>query len=603
VIPHSIIEDLKARSDIVDVISSYVPLKRAGSNMNGLCPFHSERSPSFTVFTGGDPHFFCFGCGAGGDVISFIMRIENLEYRPALDFLAKRAGITLPDDDERPDNGVGRKRIFEMNICAARFFRNVLNDPVLGRAGREYIEKRQLPSAIVRRFGLGYAPDGGFALRDHLKQNGFTDEEMRVGYLCGISKKRYAYDIFRGRLMIPIIDTAGNIVAFGGRLVGEAKPDAGGFTPPKYLNSSDTPAFKKSRHLFALNYAKSNCTERLILCEGYMDVIMLHAAGFENAVATLGTAITSDHARIMKKYTNNVVIAYDSDEAGQKAADKALRLLAEAGVEGKVLRMSGAKDPDEYIKTFGPQRFRDLLSQSRPRFDYKLENILAAHDLENPDEKIKAAAAVCAEIASVSSSVERDVYIGRAAKTFNVDVKSIKSDVDAIINKRLRQAKKARPGELLRAGLGTADRVNPDYAKRPKAARLEETVLGLILLRREYLSHPVDGNPIREEDLATELGKRILSAIAEGEEAGGFEIGMLNEAFSQEEVGRAMRMLNARQMLSGNGEPIFEENLRALRQEMESERQRENSDFLSVLNKKRNQFTATASPDKPGGTT
>ena len=596
-IPHSIIEDLKARSDIVDVISSYVPLKRAGSNMNGLCPFHSERSPSFTVFTGGDPHFFCFGCGAGGDVISFIMRIENLEYRPALDFLARRAGITLPDDDERPESGVGRKRIFEMNICAARFFRDVLNDPVLGRPGREYVEKRQLPSAIVRRFGLGYAPDSGFALRDHLKKNGFTDEEMRVGYLCGISKKGYAYDIFRGRLMIPIIDTAGNIVAFGGRLVGEAKPDAGGFTPPKYLNSSDTPAFKKSRHLFALNYAKSNCTERLILCEGYMDVIMLHSAGFENAVATLGTAITSDHARIMKKYTNNVVIAYDSDEAGQKAADKALRLLGEAGVEGKVLRMSGAKDPDEYIKTFGAQRFRDLLSQSRPRFDYKLENILAAHDLENPDEKIKAAAAVCAEIASVSSNVERD------AKTFNVDVKSIKSDVDAIINKRLRQAKKARPGELLRAGLGTADRVNPDYAKRPKAARLEETVLGLVLLRREYLSHPVDGNPIREEDLATELGKRILSAIAEGEETGGFEIGMLNETFSQEEVGRAMRMLNARQMLSGNGEPIFEENLRALRQEMESERQRENSDFLSVLNKKRNQFTATASPDKPGGTT
>jgi len=603
VIPHSIIEDLKARSDIVDVISSYVPLKRAGSNMNGLCPFHSERSPSFTVFTGGDPHFFCFGCGAGGDVISFIMRIENLEYRPALDFLARRAGITLPDDDERPESGVGRKRIFEMNVCAARFFRDVLNDPVLGRPGREYVEKRQLPSAIVRRFGIGYAPDGGFALRDHLKKNGFTDEEMRVGYLCGISKKGYAYDIFRGRLMIPIIDTAGNIVAFGGRLVGEAKPDAGGFTPPKYLNSSDTPAFKKSRHLFALNYAKSNCDERLILCEGYMDVIMLHAAGFENAVATLGTAITPDHARIMKKYTNNVVIAYDSDEAGQKAADKALRLLAEAGVEGRVLRMNGAKDPDEYIKSFGPQRFRDLLSQSRPRFDYKLENILAAHDLENPDEKIKAASAVCAEIASVSSSVERDVYIGRAAKTFNLDPKSIKSDVDAIINKRLRQAKKARPGELVRQGLGTADRVNPDFAKRPKAARLEETVLGLILLRREYRTYPVDGSPVRGEDLATELGQRILWAIDEGEESGGFEIGMLNESFTQEEVARAMRMLNARQMLSGNGENIYEENLRALRQEMEKQRSRDSDDFFSTLNKKRDQFTENASPEKAGGNT
>lgn len=602
-IPHSIIEDLKARSDIVDVISSYVPLKRAGSNMNGLCPFHSERSPSFTVFTGGDPHFFCFGCGAGGDVISFIMRIENLEYRPALDFLARRAGITLPDEDERPDNGVGRKRIFEMNICAARFFRDVLNDPVLGRAGREYIEKRQLPSAVVRRFGLGYAPDSGFALRDHLKQNGFTDEEMRVGYLCGISKKGYAYDIFRGRLMIPIIDTAGNIVAFGGRLVGEAKPDAGGFTPPKYLNSSDTPAFKKSRHLFALNYARSDCAERLILCEGYMDVIMLHAAGFGNAVATLGTAITPEHARIMKKYTGNVVIAYDSDEAGQKAADKALRLLAEAGVEGKVLRMSGAKDPDEYIKNFGAQRFRELLSESRPRFDYKLENILAAHNLENPEEKIRAASAVCAEIASVSSSVERDVYIGRTAKIFGVDAKSIKSDVDGIIRKRLRQEKKARPGELLRAGLGTADRVNPDYAKRPRASRLEESVLGMILLRREYLTCAVDGHPVCGDDMATELGKRILLAVMDGEDAGGFEIGMLNESFTQQEVGRAMRMLNARQSLSGNGQNIYEEYLRALRLELEKERIRDSGDFLSSLNRKRSEFMENASPDKPGGTT
>ena len=594
-IPHSIIEDLKYRSDIVDVISSYVPLKRAGSNMSGLCPFHSERSPSFTVFTGGDPHFFCFGCGAGGDVISFIMRIENLDYRAALDFLAKRAGITLPDDDTREETGVGRKRIFEMNICAARFFRDVLNDPVMGAPGRAYIEKRQLPSAIVRRFGLGYAPDSFGALHDHLRKNGFTDEEMTAGYLCGISKKGNPYDLFRGRLMFPIIDVTGNIVAFGGRVLGDGTP--------KYLNSSDTPAFKKSRNLFALNYAKAHAADRLILCEGYMDVIMLHAAGFENAVATLGTAITPDHARIMKKYTNNVVIAYDSDGAGQKAADKALRLLAEAGIDAKVLRMNGAKDPDEYIKTFGAVRFRDLLEESRPRFDYKMENILAAHNMDDPSEKIKAAAEICAEIASVYSHVERDVYIARAAKQISVDPKSIKNDVDAIINKRLRQAKKARPAELVREGLGLSDRVNPDFARRPKAARLEETLLGLLFLRQDYLTRKVGGASLGEEDFPTELGRRFFRAVRDAEEAGGFNIGQLNESFTQDEVSRAHRMLSARQMLSDNGSDAFDEVLTALRAENDKIQNENADDFQYFIRKKRGELSDGDPRGGNGGTT
>ncbi|MBE6560098.1 MAG: DNA primase [Ruminococcaceae bacterium] len=602
-IPHSVIEDLKYRSDIVDVISSYVPLKRAGANMNGLCPFHSERSPSFTVFTGGDPHFFCFGCGAGGDVISFIMRIENLDYRSALDFLAKRAGITLPDDDAREEQGVGRKRILEMNVCAARYFRSVLNDPVMGQPGREYIEKRQLPSSVVRRFGLGYAPDGGYSLHDHLKQNGFTDEEMTAGYCCGISRKGYPYDLFRGRLMVPIIDAAGNIVAFGGRIIGEAKPDKNGFTPPKYLNSSDTPAFKKSNHLFALNYAKANASECLILCEGYMDVIMLHAAGFENAVATLGTAITPNHARIMKKYTNNVVISYDSDAAGQKAADKALRLLAEAGIDAKVLRMNGAKDPDEYIKTFGAARFRELLNESRPRFEYKMENILAAHDIGDPAEKIKAASEICMEIASVYSHVERDVYIARAAKAFSIDPKSIKNDVEAIINRRQRQAKKARPAELVREGMGLSDRVNPDFARRPKAARLEEALLGLLLLRQDYLKRAVGGAPVCEGDFPTELGRRIFCAVRDAEDAGGFNIGLLNENFTQDEVSRAHRMLSARQMLTNNGSDAYDEVLTALRAENDKIQNENADDFQYFIKKKRGELSDGATPPHSGGTT
>ncbi|MBQ7334189.1 MAG: DNA primase, partial [Clostridia bacterium] len=458
-IPHSIIEDLKYRSEICDVISSYVTLKRAGNNMNGLCPFHSERTPSFTVFPS-TQSFYCFGCGAGGDVISFIMRTENLDYRAALELLAKRAGITLPDDEIRQEGGVSRKRILEMNVCAARFFRDMLYDEKIGAEARAYIEQRQLPSVIVRRFGLGYAPDSFGALYDHLRKNGYTNEEMTAGFLCATSKTGKLYDIFRGRLIIPIIDVTGNIVAFGGRLIGEGRAAPDGRKPPKYLNSSDTPAFKKMRNLFALNFAKAKSTERLILCEGYMDVIQLHAAGFENAVATLGTAITPEHARIMKKYTSNVVLAYDSDAAGQNATGKALRILNDAGVDAKVIRMDGAKDPDEFIKKFGAKKFASLLGESRSRFEYDLENVCKEYNLEDPEGKIKAADAICQKIASVYSSVERDVYVSRAAKVLSLEPSSIKNDVDRIIKRRQKAAKAARPGELYRAGMGISDRVN-----------------------------------------------------------------------------------------------------------------------------------------------
>lgn len=587
-IPHSIIEDLKHRCDIVDVISSYVSLKRAGANLHGLCPFHSERSPSFTVFTNGDPHFYCFGCGAGGDVISFIMRMENLDYRAALEFLAKRAGISLPDDERDTEHGVGRKRILEMNLCAARFFRDCLHDAAIGAPCLEYIEKRKLSSSIVRRFGLGYAPASFNALRDHLHKNGFTEEEMIIGYCCGKSQKGNVYDLFRGRMMFPIIDVSGNIVAFGGRVLDDSKP--------KYLNTSDTPAFKKSRNLFALNFAKSGAAERLILCEGYMDVISLHQAGFENAVATLGTAITPDHARIIKKYTSNVVLAYDGDGAGQNATSKALRILADAGVDARVVKFEGAKDPDEYIKNFGADKFARLLDESRTRFDFKLQNILSAHDISVPEEKIKAAAAICAEISYVYSGVEREIYTEKAAKVLGVDAKSIKSDVESAIRRRVKKEKKDRPGELYRSGMGISDRVNPDFARTPKAARCEEIVLGLVLLKREFLTRPVNGTPLCAEDFSTALGRRLYEAVRDGEEAGGFDIGMLSETFTQDEVSRAVHMLNERQKLSENGPAVFDETLAALRREVERSRAAgAEDDFEYFIKKKRDALQSGAS--------
>ena len=348
-----IVEAIRTRCEIEDLIGSYVTLKRAGSNYVGLCPFHSEKSPSFTVFPA-TQSYFCFGCEAGGDAITFIMQAENLDYVGAVESLAKRTGVSLPAADERADQkGLTRKRTYEMNLAAARFFRECLFDPTIGREGMAYLrDKRGLSPAVIKHFGLGYAPNEFGALINTLRRQGFTDEEMKQGFLCGISQKTgRPYDYFRNRVMFPIIDVTGNIVGFGGRAMDDQ-------TKPKYLNSSDTPGFEKKRNLFALNFAKNHAAEQLILCEGYMDVIALHAAGFEQAVASLGTALTSNQARMMAKYTKQVVICYDSDAAGQRAALRAMQLLGEAGLDVRVLKMAGAKDPDEYICKFGADAFQ-----------------------------------------------------------------------------------------------------------------------------------------------------------------------------------------------------------------------------------------------------
>lgn len=582
-ISHATIEDLKSRCNIEDVISSYVTLKRAGSNLKGLCPFHSEKTPSFTVFPS-TQNFYCFGCGAGGDVISFVMRAENLEYRAAIEQLAARAGITLPDNDVKERGGISRTRILEMNVCAARFFRDMLYDEREGAPAREYLEKRKLSSAIVRRFGLGYAPKSFDKLKNHLRKNGYTEEEMLAGYLCLKSREKgNTYDCFRGRLMFPIIDVSGNIVAFGGRVLDDSQP--------KYLNSSDTPAFKKSKHLFALNYARTKCAERLILCEGYMDVIQLHAAGFENAVATLGTAITPEHARIMKKYSPAAVISYDSDEAGQRAADKALHLLEEAGVEARVIKMDGAKDPDEFIKKFGASAFSKILAEGRSKFDFRLDGIRKKYDFTDPEQKIKAVAEMCEYIAGIYSRVEREVYAERTAKIFTLDVKNVKHDIDSVIRKRERKQNSAKRDELLRVTSGISDRVNRDFARQPKIAALEETVLGMMLLMREYVKAKVGGRQLIAEDFTTDYGRRLFKFILEAENNGGFDIGMLSESFNQDEVSRAVQLMTRRQQLGDNGANVFSENALLLMKESEMLRSNDGSanDIISVINRKRSE--------------
>ena len=546
-IPNSIIEDIRYRCDIEDVISSYISLKHAGSNLKGLCPFHSEKTPSFVVYKD-TQSFYCFGCGAGGDVISFIMRQENLDYVSAVEFLAKRAGITLPEFDTtgRGNEGVGRARILQMNTDAAKYFRQMLFDENVGAPARQYlVGKRELESSVVKHFGLGYAPLGWNNLRDHLRSLGYTYEEMAAANLCNKGERGY-YDSFRGRVMFPIIDVSGNIVAFGGRVLDDSKP--------KYLNSAETPAFRKNKNLFALNFAKNSGEDTLIICEGYMDVIAMHAAGFTNAVATLGTAITSEHARIIKRYVSKAVLAYDGDEAGRKAVDRAIKLLTEAGVESKVLVMRDAKDPDEFIKKFGREAFRRLIDESRSRFDYIIETVVSKYKLYNADEKIKAAGELCREIASVYSKVERDIYIQKTADALGLDPNSVRHDVNKQIGKNANYEKKRQTEELIRVTSGISDRVNPDYAKKPKVGRLEEEILGILMLHPEYVSLPVGTSPLGEDDFFTGLGRRLFVFIKNKTELDGFSVGVLPEEFSNDEVSRAVSMQTARRDLTNDAE-------------------------------------------------
>ena len=577
-IPQNFVEELKYRNKIDDVISSYVNLKRTGSNKTGLCPFHSEKTPSFTVFTNTET-FHCFGCGAGGDVITFIMRAENLEYTAALEFLAKRAGMEMPVDDEHKSEMLKRSRILEMNKDAAKFFNQMLYSPEAERA-RAYLEKRKLSSAAVKRFGLGYAPDSFDALRNHMKRLGYSDAELKEAFLCGKSERTGKFfDYFRGRLIFPIIDNFSNVIAFGGRAINDE-------VKPKYLNTSDTPVFKKSRNLFALNFARSCADEYIILCEGYMDVIAVNMAGFSNAVATLGTALTSEQARIMAKYTKKVVISYDSDDAGQSAAKRAIPLLSEAGIEVSVLKMKDAKDPDEYIKKFGAAKFKLLIEGSRGKFDFLCDTVLKKYDISIPDEKVRAAHEICEIIAGFYSDVERSVYISKAAERLSIEEKSIRTDTERIRKKKIREEDGERMRKIISDTSGYTDNINRERVGNTRAAKAEETIIGLILLYPELFSKAVSEEwALCPEDFKTSFGRRIFEAL---EKLGGkADIGVLAADFSVDEISRITDMQRKRAELTKNDESVLFDSIKALREEKNETSGDELADAMKILQAKK----------------
>ena len=549
------IDELKLRNRIEDVVSTYVTLKRSGSNLSGLCPFHSEKTPSFFVSPARST-FHCFGCGAGGDVITFVMRAENLDYLSALEFLCRRVGMEMPEDSERSSELLHRSRIYEMNREAARYFNACLNSPDAA-AAHAYLEKRGLTSAAVKRFGLGYSPNSFDALRKYMTKLGYKDAELKEAFLSGKSAKTGGYfDYFRGRLMFPIIDNFGNVIAFGGRALDDSTP--------KYLNTSDTPAFKKSKNLFALNFARNSDYDYMILCEGYMDVIAMHMAGFTNAVATLGTALTPEQARVLAKYTKKIVLSYDSDEAGVNATRRAIPILAEAGLETKVLEMSGAKDPDEYIKKFGKEKFRALVEGSKSKLEFLIDSVTQKYNIVVPEEKIKAADELCAAASAVYSDVEREVYIARIAERLGVDPKSVKSDVE---RRRRRDRKKEESGrvpKIISETLGYGDRINRERATNIKAAHAEEAILGMMLIYPEYAKKVKSGEvELSADDFVTDFNRRVFETMISDD--GGTDIGILAQSFSFDEIARIEGMAEKRSELSDNGDAVFSDNVAALK--------------------------------------
>ena len=574
------IEQVLMRNDIESLISGYVSLKRAGSNLKGLCPFHSEKSPSFTVYPA-DNSFYCFGCGVGGDAITFIKKKENLDYPDAIEYLAKRAGITVIEDNKgeyKSAQKFDKDKMYRMNVDAAKYFHRCLFDstPEAKAALAYFTEKRGLSMATIKHFGLGFAPNSFDAFSKYMLARGYTYDELVEGFLCGRSESGRYYDAFRNRVMFPIIDVSGNVIAFGGRVMDDSKP--------KYKNSSDTPVFKKSRNLFALNFARTACQETLILCEGYMDAIALHAAGFTNAVATLGTAITSEQARMMSRYTKNVVISYDADEPGQKAAMRAIGMLSEVGLNVTILRVPGSKDPDEYIKTYGADKFREILSNTKSKFEYNMENILSKYDINLAQDKVRALHDSVQLISETNSTAERDIYIRIVAEKFGVDVRSVKTDVDRIISSAIKRAKRQESERLIQASAGYTDSVNPDFIKAPAAAKNEETVLGLMLIYPEHRKHVFENELLYEADFFTELGKRVFARIREAYLEKTDNLIDFNESFTEDEVGRITRMKLSRMQLTNNGIDVLTEAIESLKEAVRRKSNESVSSF-DALNK------------------
>jgi len=530
--PESFLQELSDRNDIVDVVSAYVPLtKRSGSNLFGLCPFHSEKTPSFSV-SPDKQIYHCFGCGKGGSVINFIMEIENLSFPEAVEFLARRSGMEVPE--QGPDeNRRRRERMLALNRDAARFFYAELTGEEGGPA-RDYMAGREISPRIAKTFGLGFAPNSWDSLVRAMEKLGYTGAELVEAGLARSSKKGGGiYDTFRNRLMFPVIDVRGNVIGFSGRIL-----DGG---EPKYMNSPETLVFNKSRNLFALNLAKKSKSGYIILSEGNIDVVSLHQAGFDNAVASLGTSLTPEQARLISRYTQQVIIAYDNDQAGQKAAQRAIGILEKLDLRVRVLRMEGAKDPDEFIKNRGADAFRTLLERSENHIEYRLQSVRSHYDLADPEGKVGFLREAAGLIAALPGSVEREVYAMRVAQDAGVSAQAVLDEVRSARRRAAGKAKKQEEREETRP-LRTAAPGDRSIQYTDSRAGMAEA--GLIRLLYQDPALDLGDDPPEEADFTVPLFGRLYTKLKSRADSGqAVSMAVLGSEFTPQELAHLSRIL------------------------------------------------------------
>ena len=573
-IPEQFLDELTARCDIADVVADYVPLTRKGNNLWGLCPFHGEKTPSFSV-SPDKQIYHCFGCGKGGGVINFVMEIENLPFPDAVRLLANRVGLEVPEERGNADFRKKRERLLALNKEAARFFHARLQAPE-GRAGAEYLfGKRKLSRGTVTRFGLGMAPEGWDHLITAMAQKGYEKVELLECGLVVKGQNGRVYDRFRNRVMFPIIDLRGDVIGFGGRVLDDSTP--------KYLNSPDTPVFNKGRNLFALNIAKKSRLGRIILTEGYMDTISLHQAGFDCAVASLGTALTPEHAQLLSRYTKEAIIAYDGDGAGVSAAQRAIPILEKTGMKVRVLRVKGAKDPDEFLKTYGPEAFAKLLDQSENHIEYRIEQVLGRYDLTDDAQKVEFLKEVVGVIAGLHSPVEREVYGARCAELAGISAEAMGQEVKRELSRRIRKEQKQQERRDLTPAAQLQPRERSLRYQNIRSARAEEGVLRLALLDPELLR---DAEALTEEAFSAPLLGKAFRLLRD-RWRGGLAVSLpaLTAELESGEMSHLAGVLDQPESLQ-NGRQAMRDYIEIIENEAEKRRLEGDKDALLAVQKK-----------------
>lgn len=517
--PDEIIEEVRSRNDIVDVVGQYVHIQKKGSNYFGLCPFHNEKSGSFSV-SPGKQIFYCFGCGVGGNVISFLMKYDNLTFQEAVQQLAERAGIKLPEQDNSPAAKAMRDKrqiLFDINKEAATYYYKNLRTEH-GRKGMEYFKERKLSDDTMKKFGLGFAGISSDEMVKFLKSKGYQDSQIIEAGLATFDEKRGTHDKFWNRVMFPILDASQKVIGFGGRVMGDGKP--------KYLNSPETPIFDKSRNLYGLNIAKNSRAGFLIICEGYMDVIAMHQAGFDMAVASLGTAFTTGQALIMKRYTDEVILSYDSDEAGTKAALRGIGILREAGLKGKVLNLKPYKDPDEFIKNEGTEAFAQRLKNAQNTFFFEVDVLEGQYDMSDPEAKTEFHRELARKLAGFEEAVERENYIEAVAARYNI----ARADLKDLVAKYAATEGRARPAERPRSGI--------QPKKTPEDGARKNQRLLLTWLTDEPAILPKVTQWVTPEDFSDDLYRSVARELFAGMASGSFSPAAVLDKFPDEEQQR-----------------------------------------------------------------